>query len=67
MSVPSHLGKYQGLEPADREHLDRMATAGYHKTGMILLKPEDLDRLSPWTAKEVINLAEAKHGKRRKG
>lgn len=67
MSVPSHLGRYQPVEPADDRQLHGMKAALYHKECTVVLRKSDLARLGDWAERAVLNLADDLYGKRQEG
>lgn len=59
----SSLGRITPEQPADREHLQRMAMAAFHRHGLLIIDLNALEADS-WLAKALVAWGEERYGKR---
>lgn len=57
------LAKLLPKSASTEEELDAMRRAAWHRQGVLMVRPEDV--YDPWLRQALINLGDARYGKRR--
>ena len=59
----SNLARHQPEPPTNDDHLQDMRRAAWHRQGIVVLRPEDIN--GDWTRQVIVNTAEKLYGKRK--
>jgi hypothetical protein len=65
MSLRSSLAAHVAVEPAGAEQLDRMRRAAWHRQGVVMLRPEEIEAGHPWLAQAARSWAIEAFGARK--
>ena len=64
MRSQSCLGRLVQSGPTTEEELDRQRAAAWHRQGVVMLKPDEIEAGDPWFAQAIRNYAAKHWGKR---
>jgi hypothetical protein len=56
-SLRSSLAAHAAVTPASAEQLDTMRRAAWHRQGVVMLRPEELEAHHPWLAQAARSWA----------
>ncbi|HVJ54921.1 MAG TPA: hypothetical protein VM689_20845 [Aliidongia sp.] len=64
MRPRSNLGARVASGPTTEEEIDRQRAAAWHRQGVVLLRPDEIEPSDPWFAQAIRNYANRHWGRR---
>jgi hypothetical protein len=64
MNLRSCLAAHVRSGPATEEELDRQRAAAWHRQGVVMLRPDEIEPVDPWFAQAIRNYANRHWGKK---
>jgi hypothetical protein len=65
MTLRSVLGAQVAAEPASADQLDAMRRAAWHRQGVVMLRPDEIEARNPWLAQAARSWAIEQFGTRK--
>jgi len=65
MPLRSSLAAHIAVEPAGAEQLDAMRRAAWHRQGVVMIRPEEIEAGHPWLAQAARSWATEQFGARK--